>query len=172
MISCGIEREGSDIVISLSLSPSFFSYMLQRSTMLRWAVHRLPVCYICSIEKDSDESDNVVSALRKLSRVQFLRASCRHASLKYTFLETLILISRCENNIKVAVCAAATEWSPADASQFSRITRNKVFVSESPCGILCRAEKCGINWRVTEKCGIYRRIYCSNLFSYLAFYSL
>jgi len=68
-----------------------------------------------------------------------------------------------------AMCATATEWSLDDTNRFSRITRNKVFVFESPRGILCRAEKCGINRRVTEKCGIYCRIYCSNLFRYLGF---
>jgi len=67
-------------------------------------VHRA-ICLLnlLSLKKNSDESDNIGGTFPRCgnSVVKFLGASCS-ALLKYTCLETLILISRCENNINVA----------------------------------------------------------------------
>lgn len=120
-----------------------------------------PSIRIVPAKNNSDESDNVeVSALRKLRFPQALR---RHASLGYTFLETLILIPRCENNINVmyvgGMCGHGRMITSRHKPIFSDNAKQSLLFRNPMCGILYCAEKCDINRRVTEKCGIYCKIY-------------
>lgn len=127
-----MERERADIAACLFLSPS--SHMLQRSTMPRRAIHcamstiltKILINVITSVRCVFSRRENSCQTVTSVSQTRIVR----------TFLKTLILISRCENDVDIAFVdgmRSRLERSSQPTSQFSRITRDtKSSFSEFP----------------------------------------
>lgn len=76
------------------------SYLPHASTVNDIKMGRAPSIRMVPAKNNSDESDNVDGCFRA-AKTQVSTSMRRHASLEQAFLETLILIPRCENYINV-----------------------------------------------------------------------
>lgn len=93
----------------------------------------------------SDESDNASAQHFRAAKiaVRLPQASRRHASLQYTFLAALILISRCENDIGILFFEdmhdrGKNDHRLADKPIFSDKAKQNPRISEFFRGVLSR----------------------------------